>query len=563
MKNLSPLKIFFVLVVIFRISLINIPSSVGQDMAQQVLSGRQWIEGVSNVPNMVSSPDLTNLSTNKSIWIVRPPVGAWIPLPGLLLGFSLGHSIQLTLFILSIAFGTGWLKLARLLSLPLPWLQMLAFLLALTASLGSLSLSDASVITTATFPWLLTCSLYLSDQWNLSEKKLRINTLSLLFFFTLGAHAFFKLSSLLTVSSIALIPFLIQFVKCKEIKLSTIYTAVAGLILFLLPYFLVSSLNEHLAGISSDQVYSQQDYNAQYELWGKYFTESTRGGMLAVSLIASTGYAAPIQNLAHGFRDLLLQFESYSSVLYSYEINSRILGCCILAIPFTLIIFSALWKIRCALSSRQIIVYCTIFIVPFLGFAFVSYHHGYNYLIFHAYTKEFSIIFFIFALYYLFHGKKIAKNNFMINIFVVFFIAFPIIAKGKNYYSILVGSSVQTAPSEYENEHDMGPSKFSDSLNFISSDSNSSLDICFFLCEGDHADYYLRTPMRSVSLHFAKGNLFHFPTLNSSRPLNVYCLVDPKLVNDSFFVRSLVEKFPLSARSTQLDSLTLKVELKP
>ena len=389
-------------------------------MAQQVLSCKQWIEGISIAPNVLSSPDSTNISANKSDWIVRPPGGAWIPLPWLLLGFSLGNSIHISLFVLSIAFGTGWLKLASTLSLPIPWLQVLAFLLAVAACLGSLSLSTASVFTTATFPWLLTLSLYFSDQWNLPKQKLKIHLLSLLFFLAIGVHAFFKLSSLLTVSSIALIPFLIQVVKCKKIKLSTCYIAIAGLILFLLPYFLLSSLNEQLTGISSDELYSQQDYNAQHELWGEYFTESTKGGMLVASLFASTGYATPVQSLAHGIRDLLLQFENYSSTLHSYGINPRIFGCCILTIPFTVILFTALWKIKNAISRKEAIVYFTLFTIPFLGFAFVSYHHGYNYLIYHAYTKEFAIIFFIFGLCYLTQGKEIVKNNFIGNILMFF-----------------------------------------------------------------------------------------------------------------------------------------------
>jgi hypothetical protein len=562
LKNLSPLKIFFVLVILLRMALINTPCSVGEDMAQQVLSSKQWIEEVSIAPNVLSSPDSTNLSANESDWIVRPPGGAWIPLPWLLLGFSLGNSIHISLFILSIAFGTGWLKLARTLSLPMPWLQVLAFLLAVAASLGSLSLSTASVITTATFPWLLTWSLYLSDQWNLPEQKLKIHFLSLLFFLVIGIHAFFKLSSLLTVSAIAALPFFIHVTKFKKINFMTYGRAMVGIILFLLPYFFVSELNRNFTGISSQELYSNQDYNAQHELWGKYFTESTRGGMLATSLLASIGYATPVQSFAHGFRDLLLQFENYSSTLHSYGINPRILGCCILAIPFTLILFTALWKIKDSLTRREVILYCTLFIVPFLGFAIVSYHHGYNYLIYHAYTKEFAIIFLIFALCYSIHARGFVKNKFIGNIFIPFFVALPIISCGKEYCSKLYDSFPQAYASQYENQQDFGPSKFSKSLQLISSDSNSSLDICLFLCAGDQADHSLRSPMRSLSLHFAKGNLIHFPSLKNSRPLSVYCLLDPLLSNDSSFEQSVIEKFPTSAKSTKLDSLTWKVELK-
>lgn len=561
LQNLSPLKIFFVFAILFRISLINTPCSVGEDIAQQVLSCKQWIEGVAIAPNMLSSPFYQNLSANESDWIVRPPGGAWIPLPWLLLGFSLGNSIQISLFILSIALGTGWLKLARTLSLPMPWLQVLAFLLAIAASLGSLSLSTASVITSATFPWLLIWSLHLGDQWNLSNQKFKIHAQFFFFCLAIGLHAFFKLSSLLTVASILLIPFLVYVTNSTKINLMTCFRAFLGMILFFIPYLLVSELNEQLTGISSDELYSQQDYNAQHELWGEYFTESTRGGMLVTSLFASSGYATPVKSLAHGFRDLLLQFENYSSTLHSYGINPRILGCCILTIPFTLILFTALWKIKNALSRKEAIVYYILFIVPFLGFAFVSFLHGYNYLIYHAYTKEFEIIFFIFGLHYLTHGKEIVKNNFIGNILMFFLIALPIIAYGKEFSSKLYNSFSHESTSVYEQEQDFGPNKFSKSLQLISSDSNSSLDICLFLCAGDLADHSLRTPLRSLSLHFAKGNLIRFPTLNSSSPLNVYCLVDPVLAGDSSFFQSVVDKFPLSAKTSRLDALTLKVEL--
>jgi len=562
LKNLSPLKIFFFLLILFRISLINIPCSVGEDMTQQVLSSKQWLDGISIAPNVLSSPDSTNISANKSDWIVRPPGGAWIPLPWLLLGFSLGNSIHISLFVFSIAFGTGWLKLASSLSLPKHWLQVLAFLLAVTASLGSLSLSTASVFTTATFPWLLTLSLYLSDQWNLPKQKLKIHLLSFLFFLAIGIHAFFKLSSLLTVSAIALIPFLIHVTKFSKINFVTCKRAIVGIILFFTPYFFVSNLCKDFTGLSLQQIYSQQDYNAQHELWGEYFTESTRGGMLVTSLIASPGYATPVQSLAHGLRDLLLQFENYSSTLHIYEINPRILGCCILAIPFTLILFTALWKIKDSLNRREVILYCTLFIVPFLGFAIVSHQHGYNYLIYHAYTKEFATIFFIFALFYSVNAKDFIKNKYLGNIFISFFIALPIISCVKEYCHRLYNSFPQNYASQYENQHNFGSSKFSKSLQLISSDSNSSLDICLFLCAGDQADFSLRTPLRSLSLHFAKGNLIHFPILKNSRPLSVYCLLDPLLSNDSSFAQSVIEKFPTSAKSTKLDSLTWKVELE-
>jgi len=284
--------------------------------------------------------------------------------------------------------------------------------------------------------------------------------------------------------------------------------------------------------------------------------------MLATSLIASTGYATPVQSFAHSFRDLMLQFESYSSLLHSQGINPRILGCSIFSIPFTLILFMALRKIKALISIKEIILYSTLFTVPFLGFAFVSFKHGFNYLMYDSYTKEFAIIFLIFGLHYSFHAKGIVTHKFIGKTLMIFFVALPFFSSGKLFCSTLYNSHFQSDSSQYENQQSLGESKFSKSLQLISSDSNSSLDICLFLCSGDQADHSIRTPMRTLSLHFAKGNLIHFPSLKTSRPLSVYCILDPLLSSDSSFEQSVIEKFPISAKSTKLDSLTWKVELQ-
>ena len=232
LKNISALKIFFILLILTRVALINAPCSVGEDVAQQVLTTRQWVDGESSSPNFLSSPQRENLSAKESNWILRPPGASWIPLPGLILGLPVGHSIQISLFLLSIAFGTGWLKLARALSLSIPSLQLLACILAITASLGSLSLSTASVITSATFPWLLIWSLHLGDQWKQPKQTLKIHLLTFLFFLAIGIHALFKFSSLLTLAGIVLIPFIIFGINYRKINLIFCNRAIMGIILF-------------------------------------------------------------------------------------------------------------------------------------------------------------------------------------------------------------------------------------------------------------------------------------------------------------------------------------------
>ena len=283
--------------------------------------------------------------------------------------------------------------------------------------------------------------------------------------------------------------------------------------------------------------------------------------MLITSLLASTGYATPAQSFAHGFRDLLMQFENYNLILFSHGINPRILGCSIFAIPITFILFIGLWKIRLFVSKRQIVLFFTLFIVPFVGFALISYRHGYNYLIYPAYTQEFAIIFLIFGLSYFVCSNKIIKHQLIGNLLLAFLIALPIISSSKVFCRALKDSFIHSLPSQYEHQQKLGQSKFSESLQRIEHDSNSSFDICFFLCSGDQGDHMLRTPMRSLSLHFAKGNLIHLSSFDSSRPLNVYCLLDPLLANDSSFVQSVHDKFPTTAVKTRLDSSTWKVAI--
>ena len=117
LTNLSSFKTFFALAVLFRITLITTPCSVGEDIAPQVLSSKQWIEGESIAPNVHASPKRTDLSLNEQNWMLRPPGGAWIPLPGLLLGFSLGNSIHLSLFVLALLL-ERMVKMAQVLDLP-------------------------------------------------------------------------------------------------------------------------------------------------------------------------------------------------------------------------------------------------------------------------------------------------------------------------------------------------------------------------------------------------------------------------------------------------------------
>ena len=87
--------------------------AVGEDVALQTLSAKQWVEGHTTAPNLILSPDPHDLSASSFTWIPRPPGVSWLVLPGLLIGLPIGYSIQIMLFLLYFTAGIGWLKLAK------------------------------------------------------------------------------------------------------------------------------------------------------------------------------------------------------------------------------------------------------------------------------------------------------------------------------------------------------------------------------------------------------------------------------------------------------------------
>ena len=558
-SSISPIKLFFILAIFCRFILLQAPCSVGEDVAMQTLSAKQWIGGQTSAPNLLASPNPNDLSIDNFIWILRPPGASWFPSLGLILGIPLAYSIHAMLFLFALVAGAGWLRVAMTFSIPQNGLHLFALFLSIHAALGSIMFSTASVFTTATFPWLIIWAIFISKRWSKESSDLR--ALDLLFFVTIGMHAFFKLSSLLTLSAVAALPFLIALSKSWKINASFFLKVSASVLLFIAPYFVLSTINQKITGVSSDELYSKQDYNAQHALWGKHFSESTKGSMLITSLIASTGYATPSQGIIHRFRDLLLQFDSYSSYLNDRGINSLILGCCILSIPFTLLVFFALKNLQGIISRESLILYISLFVIPFLGFAVISYHHGYNYLIYHAYTKEFSVIFILFAFSYLAHATPKLRTKVVQKLLAAFLLALPFCSVFNSFYTATSKSLDKHNPSVYEKKEGFGSAKFSKSLDLISNDSNSSSDVCFFLCAGDYGDHCLRTNLRSFSLHFSQNNISDFANLQSSQPLNLYCLIDPALSTDQSFLDMLLSKIPDSALVSRLDSLTWKVRM--
>ena len=152
--------------------------------------------------------------------------------------------------------------------------------------------------------------------------------------------------------------------------------------------------------------------------------------------------------------------------------------------------------------------------------------------------------------------------NILNRILIGIFLGIPIISTISIFTKYTTNSLEKLSPSEFEKSQGFGGSEFSDALTLVSNDSTHPDDVCFFLCSGDQRDYSLRTPMRSMSLHWAKGNIAKFPKLGSSASINLYCLIDPLLSQDNLFINQLLDKLPNNSEIVRLTPEIFKVAIK-
>ena len=303
--NFNFYKIYLIISLLAGIYIFPKPCSVGEDISKQILSSHLYLNGKVNFPNYDNIIDPKDLSKTHEKWISRPPGVSFFLIPFLFFGLPVGLSIKFSLYLLKIVTGLGWLRIACKFNVSRNWMQFFAIILGLSMLNLNFNFSSASIITAATFPWLLLWVIGLSAEN--SPKSSKIFHLKLTFFYlALGIHAFFKLSSLLSLTALASIPFLLSYnFGSLNFRRLSLYCLCS--LSFFVPYILLNYINYKLTGIGSD-IYGGQDFNAQHELWGHYITESTRGWMLVASLVSHATYSTSLQFVLHGFRDFFFAF---------------------------------------------------------------------------------------------------------------------------------------------------------------------------------------------------------------------------------------------------------------
>ena len=568
-QKYSSYAIFLFLAIVSTSLLLNKGMRVGEDVAGQVLSSYQYMHGIDTFPNYGSSPLYEDLSQNKSSWSPRPPGASWIVLPGLYLGLSIGHSLRLSLFILLICGGIGWLKLSKKFKMCTESLVLIALLLGSGVGYSTISFETMNCALLCIVPWMILWTI------NTSRELISIKVFNLFHLLNLlglsvclGLFCVIKLSGMIASLSIATIPiFYIFFYKSKiSKKIPKIICCFISVFIVLGSYKLLEILNEKERGVTSNNMYKSMDYNKQSLLWGNYFVESTRGAMLGWSSLGAPGYALPSKKFAHGFRDLINQFDSLTAWLELKQLNPHALICGFIGILISLLLYINLWKIRKEMSYEFKIVSIIFSTIPFIGLAVVSFLHGFNYTLFSSHTIEYALLLSLPVC----HSLFLMKNTNHITTILLSGICFalPLTTNLVSSISTTFNENKFQASST-EKERGLAAISFSHAIHIIEEDSQFESDILLFLPNGDSGDLCMRTRLRTLGLHFAGGNLPKAKAFRSSKPLIVYCAYPETLEENLEFRKALKAKFPQTISSEEISSknnkhiVVLKIHLDP
>jgi hypothetical protein len=554
---------FVITTVLFTLPFIGKGLSVGEDIGGQVKSSLQWFEGIVNAPNIINQPDGTNLSSNRTEWLLRPPGASILPIPGMLLGLSLGLSIKLALLACGLVGGWGWLELFSILKTPRSVLFIIAILLGSFAGLSTSAYTTANIILFSFVPWFIIGALNLSNSSALIKWSLR-GTFSIFFFlFLLGSFAWIKLSGLIVAGTIGAVLFflLLKRYSAESRLLFVVIFAVIGCI-FWVPMIALEKTNLSMSGQTADELYGSIVSDVEAPLTGNHWLTSTRSIWLAWSFVAAPGYALPTKSIANGLRDFGKQFTGFRSWADYHEINEHVLLAGLVGIALTLMLFAQLFHVLKHLDTQSNTLVLCFIAIPFVGLAILAYRFEWNYLLYHSHTYEFWWV----LLVPIVIGFSISQKMKLYNIALIAVgVAFPITKNFETMVKTLSNSEVHWS-SKTESRLGLTKSRFSKAIESIEKDSNNPLDVLFFLPSGDMSDLILRTKMRTLATHFSGDNFQKTGSFKTSKTLNVYCAYDSSLGSNKKFVESLDLKFPQKASQEIIHSgiiTVLKITLTP
>ena len=546
---LSPYLSFVCLFILGSLFTASKGTNIGEDISAQVLSTQHFISGKINSPNIVLAPSNNDLSRNTAIWHIRPPGASWFALPGMFLGLEIGNAIKFSLVLIGLLGGIGWLKLSNKLGVRKQGLIYLSLLLGLSIGLTTNRLGTMNSTLFAIVPWMLLWAIQISAQ-DLQNKRNIFKSVVLIAFFylLLGCFCLIKMSGLIVALTVGFVPVLLVYLKKTALRkniLLLILVILAPIILF--PANELKRFNLYNLGFNSHDLYTKQNYNQQSFLWGEHFVESTKGKMLLLSALGSPGCALPIKPLIYSARDFSLQFESFIDWSRDNKVNAHVFVCGIFGIITLSLFITVIRKNRMLFSSLSLKIFSTFCVIPFLGLAILSNLHGFNYSLYATHTIEYSILLLL-PMILVWESSQLSSLAY--KAFVSLLLALPVL----KIIDLAPTTINEGFISTTESERGLSSSRFSEAIEYIESDSNSELDIIYFLPAGDSGDLVLRSKMRTMTRHFAGYNFHQHLNFKTSKKLNVYLAYDEKLSEIPEFIKATSERFP---NSTQ-EETTLK-----
>ena len=538
-------------------------ASVGEDIGSQVKSSLQWANGNVPAPNFVKQPNPNDLSSDREVWVLRPPGVSLLPIPGMLMGFSLGASIQIGLLFCGIVGGVGWLFFFERMNLCSSTLLVLSIMLGLLAGNATATFSTGNIILFALVPWFIIWTFKINCSIvgpNFSTQTL----LSLLvFLFLLGSFAWIKLSGIIAAGTVGACLFFLLFSKFyadRKFQFLGVFMALG--VFFWIPMIGLENTNHHLSGTTSDQLYGGIVSEAESPLTGKHWLKSTRSGWLAWSIMAAPGYALPPKDFANGLRDLGKQFPEFCAWMDSHSINDHVFLAGLVGIIFSCLLFFQIRTVFSFLNNHFKILLLSFLTIPFIGLALLAFRFQWNYLLYHSHTFEFWILFLIPLLFAI---SRFDNFKIQTNLLFGLCLAFPITKSFELFINAVV---MHEGPSIAKTEHFLGlaGSRFSNSIEVIEEDSDNPADVLLFLPSGNMSDLILRTKMRTFATHFAADNFPKMERFSTTKPLSVYCAYDSRLSQNPAFVEALDSRFPQSSSRELIfnkEISVLKIRLSP
>jgi hypothetical protein len=318
----TPYFVFLLIVSLFYALGSIYPYQIETDVAFQLKSLQQLLNGSSNLFNALVIPNPNDISADIQRWIAWWPPGIlFIFFPLIFLGLPLGIAVKITTFILFIAGGWGWLRVAELIEAK----SLTKILLSITLPIYAIGYATTSVasgigagdiLPFAYMPWmfLLTLRMTTFSSWqhqSLSIKGLKFSSFGLL----LGLVYWMKYSAFPVAIALVCYTIFSLAVENKETRVvQKLILAAIFLIAFAVPFILLTTLNQSLLGVSTavDQ-YVTADFLAQspnplliaLSSLGLSFFQST--GWIQHLIFFNQGFAALPESVDLFQRNLLFQ----------------------------------------------------------------------------------------------------------------------------------------------------------------------------------------------------------------------------------------------------------------